>query len=400
MVDTSFALVLNLHQPHGNLEHLLDDHEWQAKEILWAMDRIPRSMWPYEDIARVHLSFSGTLLETLSRPEFQSRVRDIVDCGSLLWYLQNTRIIEVLGTGYYHPVLPLIPPADWVEHLERWQGIGTHLFNRGRFKGFWPPEMGFCMELIPLLKRLGYSYVLVDSEHIEPVTPMRWEEIRYRPHIAQFGGAEIIVIVRDRELSHAQEAGMAADWFLTEVAQRTKHCDFPPLVTTCTDGENAGWFRNPSPGANFWDSFHPELMERVRRGQSGGLRPDFITDYLSRHRPYGLVGVGPGAWNTVGHDGSGFVQWTGSATQRDALTRVGEFSQAVHAARENAIDEDPNDREVYRMLDEAFWRVLRAETSCNFFWGEAWVQRCHDDLDQAGQHLERAWTRLYSGQGR
>ena len=34
--------------------------------------------------------------------------------------------------------------------------------------------------------------------------------------------------------------------------------------------------------------------------------------------------------------------------------------------------------------------VLRAETSCNFFWGEAWVQRCHDDLDQATRHLEQA----------
>ena len=28
-------------------------------------------------------------------------------------------------------------------------------------------------------------------------------------------------------------------------------------------------------------------------------------------------------------------------------------------------------------------RILRAETSCNFFWGEAWVPRCHADLDEA-----------------
>ena len=108
MADVEFALVLNLHQPPGNLEHLLDEQEWQAKEILWAIDRIPRSLWPYEDIARVHLSLSGSLLETLANPDFQRRVYGIVDCGSLLWYLQNTRVIELLGTGYYHPVLPLI----------------------------------------------------------------------------------------------------------------------------------------------------------------------------------------------------------------------------------------------------------------------------------------------------
>src|SRR5690606_3330609 len=39
------ALVLNLHQPSGNLEHLLTHAEWEAKEILYALDRIPRSLW-------------------------------------------------------------------------------------------------------------------------------------------------------------------------------------------------------------------------------------------------------------------------------------------------------------------------------------------------------------------
>ena len=106
MAGIGFALALNLHQPSGNLEQLLANEEWEAKEILWAMDRIPRSLWGYEDVARVHLALSGTLLETLSSPAFQERVYGIVDCGKLLWHLQNTRIIRVLGTGYYHPVSP------------------------------------------------------------------------------------------------------------------------------------------------------------------------------------------------------------------------------------------------------------------------------------------------------
>ena len=148
-------------------------------------------------------------------PASRSRVYGIVDCGSLLWYLQNTRIIQILGTGYYHPVLPLIPRADCDEQLARWHGIARNLFARTSFAGFWPPEMGFCMELIPALKRQGYRYVLVDSEHVEPVTPMGWDELRYRPHVARFGDDEIIVVVRDRELSDAQEAGMETGWFVT-----------------------------------------------------------------------------------------------------------------------------------------------------------------------------------------
>ena len=235
------ALVLNFHQPSGNLETLLRNNEWEAKEILWAMDRMPRTLWGYEDIARVHLSLSGTLLETLSNAAFQSRVYGTVKCGDLLWYLQNTALFDVLGTGYYHPVLPLIPVEDWEEQCRRWLGIGRHIFWRPQFSGFWPPEMGFCMEMIPLLCKLGYRYVMVDSRHIEPEQPMRWEEVRYRPHFARYGSDEIIVVVRDRELSDAQESGMDWGWFAREVNERTngaisRRSSPPARTATTADG--------------------------------------------------------------------------------------------------------------------------------------------------------------------
>jgi 4-alpha-glucanotransferase len=47
---------------------------WAASEILYTLDRIPRSRWPYEDLGRVQLSLSGTLLQTLADPAFQARV--------------------------------------------------------------------------------------------------------------------------------------------------------------------------------------------------------------------------------------------------------------------------------------------------------------------------------------
>ena len=62
MGNVFHALVLNLHQPAGNLDFLWETNNWEAKEILFALDRIPRSLWPYEDVGRVHLSMSGTLL--------------------------------------------------------------------------------------------------------------------------------------------------------------------------------------------------------------------------------------------------------------------------------------------------------------------------------------------------
>jgi len=387
------ALVLNLHQPAGNLEHLLTHEPWEAEQILYAMDRIARTLWQYEDVGRVHLSLSGTLLETLSDPDFQERVYGMVDCGSLLWHLQNDRIIRVLGTAYYHSVLPLIPEADREEQLLRWRGIAGHLLWRDRFAGFWPPEMGFSMELIPLLQRMGYRYVLVDSKHVQAVTPMDWPALRYRPHTARFGGHEITVVVRDRDLSDAQESGMQFGWFQREVAERTRWCDFEPLVVTATDGDNGGWFRNTSAGGSFWGEFWPEYMQQAR-SREATLRPTFVDDYLDRHGAWGEVTVDTGAWNTGWHNGEGFLQWTGSQAQRDALKRVADTSNAVHATRWQAGEHHVADHFVWMALEDAMWHLLRAETSCHFFWGEDWLPRCHADLDLSWQALNRARSAL------
>lgn len=388
------ALVFNLHQPSGNLQDLLDGSRWEAQEILFALDRIPRSLWGYEDVARVHLSLSGTLLETLADPEFQHRVYGIVDCGSMLWHFQNQDLFEILGTGYYHPVLPLIPEADRPEHLQRWLAMARHVFWRPRFQGFWPPEMGFSMELIPLLRAFGYRYVLVDSEHVEPVSPMSWQELRYRPHIARYGSDEILVVVRDRDLSNAQGSGMAVDWFLDEVAERTKWCDFPPLVTTCSDGENGGWFRNTDAGANFWGAFYLPLLERCRAGEAP-VSPTFIGDYLNMYGAAGEVRVRTGAWNSGWHDGIDCCRWTGSATRKQVIATLQAMSDALREARlqvgELGLDDEAG---VGRDLEEATWHLLRAETSCNYYWGEAWLPRAEVDLEASRQALERVGEAL------
>ncbi len=365
---------------------MLEHDEWAARELLWAIDRMPRALWGYEDVARVHLSLSGTLLEALSNSAFQARVYGFVKCGDLLWQLQNQKIFEVLGTGFYHPVLPLIPEADREEHLLRWQGLAQHLFWRTNFQGFWPPEMGFCMELIPLLKRLGYRYVLVDSQHVEPVGTMRWEEIRYRPHVARHGGEEIIVVVRDRELSNAQQSGMDAGWFMQEVHQRTQHCDFPPLVTTATDGDNGGWFRNTNDKANFWHVCYRELLDRARRGETE-LQPVFIHEYLDTHGVAGEVKVNAGAWNTGWHHGKDFTQWTGSDAQQQVLVRIQEISRDFQTTSDRVRGQLGDSPSLRGQLEEARWRLLRAETSCNIFWGEDWVPKAHADLDEAARRL-------------
>jgi hypothetical protein len=123
MREIHHALVLNMHQPPRNLENLLETNEWEVKEILFAYDRMPR----------VVVGLSG------HRPRPSVAVRDAAGNPVQPDFQQpglrhgglrqaalapaKPELFEILGTGYYHPVLALTPEADWDEHIARWQAI-------------------------------------------------------------------------------------------------------------------------------------------------------------------------------------------------------------------------------------------------------------------------------------
>ena len=266
MAHAFYAIGLNLHQPHGNLVELINREPWEAKQVIEGYGRPPRYVKQNQPESRLHVSFSGTLLMQLTDPGVEETFQHTYNLG---WLLADYRAssIELLGSGYTHPVFPLIPEQDWDTQLGRYLEIARPALGRTWFPGFWPPELGFCMEMIPYLRRFGYRYVVVDNEHLEPLSPMDWGRLRYRPHIARHGGEEIIVVPRDREVSAAQQSGCDPGWFAYELGERTKHCDgFAPLVTCWTDGENGGFFRNLSEGSGFWGWFYQPMLDWQRAG--------------------------------------------------------------------------------------------------------------------------------------
>jgi alpha-amylase/alpha-mannosidase (GH57 family) len=146
-------------------------------------------------------------------------------------------------------------------------------------------------------------------------------------------------------------------------------------------------------GANFWSAFYLPLLDAVRAG-AADVTPTFITEYLNVHGAAGEVRVDTGAWNTGWHHGRGFTQWTGSEAQRDMLERYGEASAKLHTLADRAAAEAAGDEDLTAVIEEARWRLLRAETSCNIFWGEAWVHRAEVDLEAVQAALKQAQERL------
>ena len=105
----SLALAFHNHQPVGNFGWVFDEVFEQAYEpMVAALERHPT--------VRLSLHYTGPLLEWLraERPEFIERLAALVARDQ----------VEILGGGYYEPVLASLPERDRVGQLRR-MGVGA-----------------------------------------------------------------------------------------------------------------------------------------------------------------------------------------------------------------------------------------------------------------------------------
>lgn len=379
------ALGLHMHQPPGNLRLLIDSNPWEAEQIIRCYERAARYAHQYSEVGRLHVGFSGVLLEQFRDPEIVDRYRYLVDIPAMLESYARADNIELIGMGYFHPIFPLIPQEDWEEQLLAGRRIIQELFGRAP-KGFWPPEMAFCMEMIPALVKAGYEYVVVDGVHVQPQAGIL---DLYQPYRASYGGESITIIPRDRDISNAQESGLDPGWFFNEVAHKIAQSPRPQavrLVTTWSDGENGGWFRQTHEESGFFGHFFAPYMEAVRAGRAP-VRPVLISEYLRDHPPVAEALVRTGAWNVGSTSGFDFSQWAGTETQRQAVEKICSVSARYWRLKNQEEWLSPKGRQA---LVRARELILEGETSCFLFWGDAWVPELYKRTASAERYLAEA----------
>jgi len=99
---------------------------------------------------------------------------------------------------------------------------------------------------------------------------MRREDIMYKPHIAEYNSAEIVLIPRDREISNTQEGGFDPKWFEHEVMQCIRQSDVKGIafLPHGSDRENRRWFRQMHEPSGFWGHFFAPYMAWMKcRGE-------------------------------------------------------------------------------------------------------------------------------------
>jgi hypothetical protein len=155
----SLALVIHSHQPVGNFDHVIEDAYQKAYA---PFVRTVRD----HPLIHVSLHFSGILLEWLEthHPEYFQELGDLVARGQ----------IELVGGGFYEPILPMIPDTDKIAQLRKLADYLSRHFGKEP-RGAWIAERVWEPSLPRPLAAAGVEYVVLDDTHFLAAGLQPWE---------------------------------------------------------------------------------------------------------------------------------------------------------------------------------------------------------------------------------
>ncbi|MGA2640048.1 MAG: 4-alpha-glucanotransferase, partial [Spirochaetia bacterium] len=178
----------------------------------------------------VTLHYSGILMEWLeeSHPEFLTLLGEMVGRGQ----------VEILGGGYYDPILPLIPTNDKLGQLEKmttWLRVRFEI----RPRGCWIVEKVWEQSLASVLRASGMDYTFVDDGQFA-IAGVDEKEL-FMPFVTEDQGKIISLLpVSERmsELAARAEPGDAIE-FLRAVPVGGRPGAAEPIAVLMDDGADA-----------------------------------------------------------------------------------------------------------------------------------------------------------------
>ena len=177
------SLCLHIHQPTGNFEHVMEDAYRRCYHPL--LQALSATGVP------CGLHISGCLLDWLesTHSEYLELLGD---------YLDSTGS-EMLTSGYYEPILPILPPGDARMQItrfsERLKALGG-----GLPRGLWLTERVWEPSLPRLLDQSHVQWVVVDDRHLQLAGVDSGET--WRPALTEDGGSVVALMPSSKRLRY------------------------------------------------------------------------------------------------------------------------------------------------------------------------------------------------------
>ena len=320
---TSLALVLHNHQPVGNFGWVIEDVYRTAYEpLVAALERHP--------LVRLGLHYTGPLLDWLAaeRPAFLDRLRTLAAADR----------IELLGGGYYEPVLTSLPEADRLTQLRLMSDAVERIGGR-RPAGAWLAERVWEPDLPVALVDGGYRWTILDDAHFRAAAI---DDSQLWGHYTTDDQGRILALFgSDKQLRYKIPFGDVDDviGYLRGRSQDGSHS----LAVMGDDGEKFGSWPETYPhcwgddGRSGWvDRFFAAL--EANRAWLELVTP---SEWLAREAPLGRVYVPTSSYAEMG-------EWALPADEALA------FEHALHEA-------ETAGRPEARWLRGGFWRNFQVK---------------------------------------
>ena len=315
----SLALVLHNHQPVGNFGWVIaESYERAYLPMLDALERHPA--------IRAGLHYSGPLLDWLQaeRPAFVDRLTALAASGR----------VELLGGGYYEPILPSLPERDRVAQLLLMADEIERLGGR-RPAGAWLAERVWEPDLPMSIAEAGYAWTILDDSHFRAAALD--DDDLWGPYTTEDQGRLLTIFGSDRRLRYGIPFGRVEDMIDHLVANATPGGD--RLACMGDDGEKFGAWPDTFEhcwGANGWvDRFFAALEAEP------AIATVTPSDWLSGHRPIGRIYLPTSSYFEMG-------EWALPADQAPV------FEEAVRSGQERG---EP----WVRWLRGGFWRNFQVK---------------------------------------
>jgi hypothetical protein len=354
----SLALVIHNHQPVGNFGWVIEHvYEHAYSPMLYALERHPA--------IRLGLHYTGPLLQWLAanRPEALDQIRGLVERGQ----------VEILGGGYYEPILVTLPDRDRHGQLVRMADEMERLFGR-RPAGAWLAERVWEPSLPFDLAAAGYRWTVLDDNHLRAASIA--EDEMWTAFTTDDRGKRLTVFGTEQGLRYLIPFQPVEDLIEYLRARVTDDGRFVGMMGD--DGEKFGSW--PGTFEYCWshDRWVDRMFEAVE-GSSDWLATVTPSEWLARHAPT----------ERVFFPDSSYVEMTEWALPA-AETSV--FVDLLEAARERG---DP----AARFLRGGFWRNFAAKyREINDLHKQ--MLRVSEKVDAMAQGpaRDRAMDHLYQGQ--
>lgn len=145
-----FAFLFHIYQPPVQIPPVIKQITNESyRPIIDALKNHPE--------AKITLNINGTLTEQLHDFGYDDLIESITT-------LASRGQIEFTGSAKFHPLLPLLPEPEIKRQIELNYETNRYFFGKlYEPKGFFPPEMAVSEEVLSVVKKMGYNWIIMSG---------------------------------------------------------------------------------------------------------------------------------------------------------------------------------------------------------------------------------------------